>query len=118
MELMNELKISSFEDGSFEMERINLPKTPTVYFIYNSKKELIYIGQTKDLHRRTVSHFFQDRWFKLFARYLSYVDTSVEELRSKEYSLIQEFRPKFNVEHYTGVTEEYMRELAKSKPTL
>lgn len=115
---MINLEINRISDNMWQMNKIDLNDHPGVYFIYDSNKELIYIGQTKQLLTRTIQHFRSDLWFKLFAKYLSYREIDIEELRKEEYNLIQEFRPKYNFEHYCGVSMEEMREAVRTKSIL
>jgi excinuclease UvrABC nuclease subunit len=117
MNLMNDIIIE--QNGYiWYMDRLYIPDISVVYFIYNSKKEVIYIGQTKRLLKRTKEHFCQEMWFKLFARYLSYVESPPEELRVKEFDLIQEFKPKYNFEHYSTSTEGEMKAAVQGKPII
>lgn len=103
------LNIQRIGDNLFCMDNVSLPKSPTVYFVYNHRKELIYIGQTKNLLRRTTDHFRSDMWFKLFARYLSYVDVDIDSLRKIETERIKEFKPRFNLEHYNPISDGEMK---------
>ncbi len=60
-----ENKYSSFEDFSYKdlhpnlnPETIrNLPEEEGVYYFYNDKNELIYIGKSKNIHSRILTHF-------------------------------------------------------------
>lgn len=96
MELMNEIIIEKIGENYWAMNKLDLPNTSSVYFIYNDRKDLIYIGRSEKLLDRTIIHFRLDKWFKLNARWISYTETSPDELRQKEIELIKEFSPCFN----------------------
>lgn len=115
---MINIQIERIGDTMWNMDRLDLKDVPAVYFIYNTNKELIYIGQTQKLLTRTVSHFYADMWFKLFAKYLSYREVNTEDLRKEETLMIQEFRPKYNFEHYCPVSDGEMRDAIREKPIL
>jgi excinuclease UvrABC nuclease subunit len=107
---MYELHIVREDEYFWTMDKIELPNIPGVYFIYDSKKELIYIGQTKNLLTRTVNHFSADLWFKLFAQYISYIEVDIDSLRIVESERIKEFRPKYNIERYNGISDGEMKD--------
>lgn len=115
MELMYSLGIERCGEHMWTMSKVKLPNTPGVYFVHDAKKELIYIGQTRNLLRRTVDHFRSDIWFKLFACYISYVNCCSEELRKIEWDRIQEFRPRFNFEHYSTPSDGEMKDAIHNK---
>ena len=115
MELMIPLNIVRTGGMMWAMDKIELPTTSAVYFVYNRHKTLIYIGQTTNLLRRTVQHFRAEKWFKLHARYISFVDTPEEELNTREYAAIREFRPRYNYTYGSPARDE-MREVTQGKP--
>lgn len=115
---MINFNIERIGDTLWNMDRLDLKEIPAVYFIYNANKEVIYIGQTKKLLTRTVSHFYDDMWFKLFAKYLSYREVNTKDLRKEEALMIQEFRPRYNFEHYTPVSDGEMRDAIRGRPIL
>lgn len=50
-----------------------LPQSSGVYFLFNEKRELIYIGATKNLYKRFYQHRSQTVWFNSEAAYVSYI---------------------------------------------
>lgn len=115
--MMLEIKIERVE-GQWLMDRIGLEDIPGVYFIYNINREVIYIGQTKKLLTRTVQHFSSDVWFKLFAKYISFQKTNINNLRTEEARLIEAIRPKYNFEHFSLISDGEMRDAIREKPIL
>lgn len=90
--MMIELRIQRIGDNLWEMNKMNLKDVPAVYFIYGANKELLYIGQTQRLLTRTIEHFRQERWFKLYAKYISFRDVVIDDLRREE-SAIENYEP-------------------------
>lgn len=96
----------------------NLPRTPGVYFFYNKKEEILYVGKAKNLLDRVKSHFqspsFKDSLFAneiIFVGYLE-LNSDIEALIKESY-YIKTLRPKFNTllkddknYFYVGVTQE------------
>lgn len=112
---MYNLNVQRTGENYFTMDKIPLKNIPAVYFIYNIQKKLIYIGQTRKLLERTVNHFVSDRWFKMCAQYLSYIDVEIEDLRLVEANRIKEFRPIFNTQHYSTPSDGEMKDAIQNK---
>ncbi|MGM0169378.1 excinuclease ABC subunit C [Enterococcus sp. AZ135] len=90
----------------------NLPKTPGIYKMKNSRGEIIYVGKAKNLRQRVSSYFIQNkqhsrkvqemvRWIVDFDYEL--VDTEFDALLL-ECHLIHQIRPRYNrmMNHYEG----------------
>lgn len=90
----------------------NLPKTPGVYLMKNTKGEIIYVGKAKNLKQRVSSYFFQNsqhsKKVQEMVRWISdldyeLVDTEFDALLL-ECHLIHQIRPQYNrmMNHYEG----------------
>jgi excinuclease ABC subunit C len=98
---------TSFDKKFGESYLSSLPTTPAVYFIYNDKDELIYIGKAKNLRRR-LSQYRNAKRRKRHRKMRQIVaeahrihyDLYASDLEAclKETALIQHHRPKWNVE--------------------
>ncbi len=66
-------KLVSSESYQFQsVERKQIPKQPGIYVIFNKSKELLYIGQSKNLQRRLIDdHLQNDKIGSAFRRNLS-----------------------------------------------
>ena len=65
-------------------------RTPGVYVLYAGNKELKYIGYSKNLFERLLTH--EKKW-----RYVKIKYTNTEEAKRLEYKLIKKIRPLMNV---------------------
>ncbi|MCG8702249.1 MAG: GIY-YIG nuclease family protein [Bacteroidales bacterium] len=80
----------------------NLPEEPGVYYFYNDKSELIYIGKSKSIKTRVVSHFRNYRSKKAIEMRESIAEISFEltgcELIAEllESAEIKSYRPVYN----------------------
>jgi len=63
-----------------------------VYVMYTGKKDLKYIGYSKDIFKRLLTHDLSWRYVKV--KYLS-----VDKSKRLEYRLIKKLRPELNVRH-------------------
>lgn len=107
-------KISTIEEQSSkrlslppylnEKDFESLPKTPGVYFFWNQKGELLYVGKSKNIKTRISSHFRlnikrpKDIELKNSVRRITYEETG-SDLIAKIYEchLIKSLKPYFNV---------------------
>jgi DNA polymerase-3 subunit epsilon len=87
----------------------NLPESPGVYYFYNQFDKLIYIGKSKNLKKRVLSHFTSSgstRRKQLFQRLVSRLDikeTANEYMASlREDAEIKKYWPKLNVAQKQG----------------
>ncbi|MDO5654592.1 MAG: exonuclease domain-containing protein [Flavobacteriaceae bacterium] len=83
-----------------EFER--LPHAPGIYYFYNDRHEIIYIGKAKNIKKRVLSHFYNtSRYKSSMLREIAHVDFSVAgtELLAllMEDSEIKRNFPKFNI---------------------
>jgi excinuclease UvrABC nuclease subunit len=82
----------------------NLPDNPGVYFFYNNKKELIYVGKATSLKKRVKSYFQGQKTERPIEKMLSEIKNvkfevtdSVIEAIILEANYIRELQPKYNV---------------------
>lgn len=70
-----------------------------VYLTYSSSGDLLYIGKTSSLYHRFTAHSHSSAWFsKMDSMAAIPFRTEAEALR-KEYLLIRELRPRYNIVH-------------------
>lgn len=80
----------------------NLPEKPGVYYFYDHKQELIYIGKSKTIRTRVISHFrnFSSRKaieMKESVAHISYELTGSELIAElRESDEIKKYKPKYN----------------------
>jgi len=70
--------------------------TPCIYFLY-WKKDIVYIGQTKNLYRRLYEHYESKKRFTHFVVY-KHVKEDLERI-TLEAALIKKHRPRLNKIH-------------------
>lgn len=95
---------------SIEKKQIDdLPESPGVYYFYNQSDKLIYIGKSKNLKKRVLSHFTSSgstRRKQLFQRLVSkldYTQTANEYMASlREDAEIKKHWPRLNVAQKHG----------------
>jgi len=75
-----------------EIDRVK--RTSGVYVMYTGKKDLKYIGYSKDIFQRLLTHDLSWRYVKV--KYLS-----VDKSKRLEYRLIKKLKPELNVRHKT-----------------
>lgn len=77
----------------------NVPKVPALYFLFNKRNKLVYLGQTKNLSLRMMQHktfnIFRAENFKPFNHFY-YCKCEEQMLKSIEKRLIDKFRPRYN----------------------
>lgn len=71
-------------------------RSPYIYIFYNSKNEIIYIGQTQSISNRMIKHIEEsDFWNEVF--YIMYAETpTLKSLTQYERYYIQKYTPKYN----------------------
>lgn len=87
----------------------NIPNSPGVYFFYNKKNQIIYIGKAKNLKKRIkdhlkakkqkiyIEHPFSEHLYKELYK-IKYIEFLSEiEALIKESEYIRKFQPKYNV---------------------
>ena len=86
----------------------NLPESPGVYLMMDSKGRILYIGKAANLKRRVASYFERPHDYKIQklvseTRKIDFrrTDTAIEAL-ILESKLIKKFEPSFNVKEKDG----------------
>ena len=75
-----------------EIDRVK--RTSGVYVMYTGKKDLKYIGYSKDIFQRLLTHDLSWRYVKV--KYLS-----VDKSKQLEYKFIRKLKPEANIRHKT-----------------
>jgi len=99
----------------------NLPETPGVYFMKNSRGEILYIGKAGNLKRRVSSYFLRphdariERLVQEIARVsVRKTDTAIEAL-ILESALIKKHKPPYNIREKDDKSFLYV-EITRSSP--
>lgn len=89
--------ISSFEAGGrdshhlLKTEKIkNLPEDPGVYYMYNKDGDLIYIGKSRNIKSRVISHFTDKSTAKALNMQSTVADIDCERTGSELIALLKE----------------------------
>ncbi len=97
---------SNFNNGSDKIKSIlaSAGNRSGVYFMYNNKKEILYIGKAKNLQKRLISYCNQSNLSLRIQRMVSqiqFVDYTVTEHEASalllEANMIKKHKPKFNI---------------------
>jgi DNA polymerase-3 subunit epsilon len=81
----------SFDNPNISAELIeSLPQEIGVYYFYNDKEELIYIGKSKNIRKRIVSHLLNSKTNKSVAMRKDIADISYELTGSELVALLKE----------------------------
>ncbi|MEG4327907.1 GIY-YIG nuclease family protein [Microcoleus sp. herbarium5] len=83
-------------DSLFLTQKEKLPTCPAVYFVFSSKKELLYIGRANNLRNRWQNHHRFNQINHLGARIAWMEVRSESELVEIERNLIYAFKPLLN----------------------
>ncbi len=98
-------------------EEIQLaPDTPGVYIFYDKQGEVIYVGKSKALRKRLLSHFQQtnrsvkSKAIQTLCHKIRLIQTNTEaEALLLEYNLIQKYKPKLNVQYKDQKSYPYLK---------
>ena len=99
-------KISNFELGSEKIKELipSISNKPGVYFMYNDKKEILYIGKAKNLKKRIISYCNKSNLSIRIQRMVSQIYTVEFTTTDHEASallleanMIKKHKPKFNI---------------------
>ncbi|MDH2924244.1 excinuclease ABC subunit C [Nicoletella semolina] len=82
----------------------NVPHSPGVYRMYDSKGTIIYVGKAKDLKKRLSSYFrsqLSSKKTEALVANIAYIDTTITHSETEalllEHNYIKENQPKYNV---------------------
>lgn len=116
--------------GSYFMEKVMeaklnlLPEEPGCYIYKDSDGEILYIGKSKCLKKRVRSYFNKTQFGKTarlvrLIRDLEYIVTDSEkEALLLEMSLIQTYKPPFNIQLKEGMSYPYIKITNEKNPRL
>ena len=87
-----------------DIQKVELPRSPGIYKFINQKKEIIYVGKSKDLSKRVKSYFqknIANRKIKNLVSEVSdikfIISDSEHDALLLENSLIKKNKPKYNI---------------------
>ena len=109
------------------MEKINLneiPNKPGIYIFKDDYDEPIYVGKAKNLRKRVPSYFNKNTSWKTKrltseAKSVSFVVSQNEaNALLAEYSFIQEFKPKYNIQFKDDKSYPYLVLTAEEYPRI
>ena len=87
-----------------DIQKVELPRSPGIYKFINQKKEIIYVGKSKDLSKRVKSYFqknIANRKIKNLVNEVSeikfIISDSEHDALLLENSLIKKNKPKYNI---------------------
>ena len=87
-----------------DIQKVELPRSPGIYKFINQKKEIIYVGKSKDLSKRVKSYFqknIANRKIKNLVSEVSeikfVISDSEHDALLLENSLIKKNKPKYNI---------------------
>jgi DNA polymerase-3 subunit epsilon len=85
------LKLGSFHHPDLNTEKIkNLPEEPGVYYMYNQEAELIYIGKSRNIKSRVLSHFSNKSTSKALKMQTQIADVDCEPTGNELIALLKE----------------------------
>ncbi len=80
-----------FENANISEEQINtLPQDPGVYYFFNSDQELIYVGKSKNIRKRVMTHMLNSQTKKGLAMRKDIADIDFEVTGSELVALLKE----------------------------
>lgn len=80
-----------FENPNISAEQINtLPQEPGVYYFFNSDRELIYVGKSKNIRKRVMNHMLNSQTNKGMAMRKEIADIDFEVTGSELVALLKE----------------------------
>jgi len=89
--IKNASAIGPFHHPDLKPEKIkNLPEVPGVYYMYNQDSELIYIGKSRNIRSRVLSHFANKSTSKALRMHTQIADVDCECTGSELIALLKE----------------------------
>ena len=87
-----------------DLDKIFIPPSPGVYKFFNDKKDIIYVGKSKNLKKRVSSYFrknVENKKIKRMVKEVSKIEFVLSESEHDalllENNLIKEDKPKYNI---------------------
>lgn len=104
LKLKPEVQLSKFLHPELDTEKVlAIPKKTGIYYLYNTKKEVIYVGKSTNLRTRLFNHLRQPKTQKAIKMHAEVADISYEITGSEIVALLKEsqeiknLKPKYNV---------------------
>jgi DNA polymerase-3 subunit epsilon len=89
--ISNSSSLGRFHHPDLNPERVKgLPEDPGVYYMYNQNAELIYIGKSKNIKSRVLSHFSNTSTSKALKMQTQIADVDCERTGSELIALLKE----------------------------
>jgi len=85
----------------YDYEKVTIPETSGIYFLYGEKDELLYIGKSTNLKKRLYAHFKRTggskfKYMDIPLKNFSVLFAEEEELDKLERQMILKYLPPFN----------------------
>ena len=109
---------------SFDISTINIPSQPGVYFMKDSRGNVLYIGKAKNLQKRTKSYFLKNQNYKTqkLVEKISDIEFVLTDNESEafllESNMIKRYRPIYNIELKDQQRYTYLRLTDEKYPRL
>ena len=104
LKLKPEIQLSKYLHPELDVEKVlSIPKKIGIYYLYNAKKEVIYVGKSTNLRTRLNNHLRQPKTQKAIKMHAEVADISYEITGSEIVALLKEsqeiknLKPKYNV---------------------
>ncbi len=104
LKLKPEVQLSKYLHPELDTEKVlELPKKIGIYYLYNSDKDVIYVGKSTNLRTRLFNHLRQPKTQKAIKMHAEVADISYEITNSEIVALLKEsqeiknLKPKYNV---------------------
>ena len=104
LKLKPEIQLSKYLHLELDAQKVlDIPKKTGIYYLYNSDKEVIYVGKSTNLRNRLFNHLRQPKTQKAIKMHAEVADISYEITGSEMVALLKEsqeiknLKPKYNV---------------------
>lgn len=104
LKLKPKIQLSNYLHPELDPEKVlNIPKKIGVYYLYNTNKDVIYVGKSTNLRTRLFNHLRQPKTQKAIKMHAEVADISYEITGSEIVALLKEsqeiknLKPKYNV---------------------
>jgi len=104
LKLKPEIQLSKYLHPELDTEKVlSIPKKIGIYYLYNSNKDVIYVGKSTNLRTRLFNHLRQPKTQKAIKMHAEVADISYEITGSEIVALLKEsqeiknLKPKYNV---------------------
>jgi len=104
LKLKPEIQLSKYLHPELDTEKVlSIPKKTGIYYLYNSNKDVIYVGKSTNLRNRLFNHLRQPKTQKAIKMHAEVADISYEITGSEIVALLKEsqeiknLKPNYNV---------------------